>query len=161
MFRLMRHIVLVVALTLLPSAWAMASELLDGSAFVGTIGPVENPDLSDRLYFHDGHFWSDICLRCGFEPGPYSAETTNDGVKFTGTLKSESRGQFDYEGIIRGDGSIQVTINWERRRWYWTSRREIAFRGQLSSSTELVSLEATRGHKNAADPDNNPLCARF
>tara|TARA_R110000772_G_scaffold267450_1_gene391589 strand:- start:450 stop:638 length:189 start_codon:yes stop_codon:yes gene_type:complete len=62
---------------------------------------------------------------------------------------------------VREDGSIVVSIQWERRRWYWTSRREIAFRGMASSSEKAVSLEAIRKNLDIANLDDNPLCARF
>ena len=165
MMQLSKHIVLVLSLVLslfLSTAQSLsAEELLDGRVFTGKIGPEEKPDLSDSLHFSDGHFWSDICRRCGFLPGSYSSELTEDGITFTGILKSESRGQFDYQGLVREDGSIVVSIQWERRRWYWTSRREIAFRGMASSSEKAVSLEAIRKNLDIANLDDNPLCARF
>ena len=101
---------------------ARASGLLDGRVFDGMIGPAENPDLQDSLHFDGGFFWSDICTRCGFLPGPYLAQSTAEGISFSGTLESESRGQFQYEGLVRDDGKIEVLIKWEKKRWYWTSR---------------------------------------
>ncbi|WP_340151739.1 hypothetical protein [uncultured Sneathiella sp.] len=124
------------------------------------IGPSENPDLSDSLYFDDGHFWSDICIRCGFLPGEYAAEETVEGIAFAGTLKSETRGRFDYDGLVREDGSIRITIQWQRRRWYWTSSREIAFIGQLNRPLE-AELETIYDRMEQFDPDQNPTCARF
>lgn len=107
-----------------------ADSALDGRSFAGMIGPAENPDLADSLFFSDGHFWSDICTRCGFLPGRYNTEKTESGIRFTGTLQSDSRGRFDYDGLVADDGSIRVSITWERSRWYWTARREIVFVGQ-------------------------------
>jgi len=142
------------------AASGSAAELLDGKAFRGMIGPVENPDLQDNLFFEDGHFWSEICKRCGFEPGVYSARQTADGVAFTGVLESETRGSFAYDGLVRADGAIQVSIQWERRRWYWTSRREIKFIGELSNAAP-APLAAVRDEIERTDPDENPACARF
>lgn len=138
-----------------------AEGILDDNSFSGLIGPVENPDLEDSLYFDDGHFWSDICTRCGFVPGPYDAEATADGVRFTGTLESSSRGRFDYDGLVGNDGSIRVSITWERRRWYWTSRREIVFVGQRKTGTEALALSEMNREMQMMDPDGNPMCARF
>ena len=138
-----------------------AEGLLDGKIFAGMIGPAENPDLPDSLYFDDGHFWSNICTRCGFVPGLYEAAKTEDGIVFGGTLESDSRGQFEYEGIVKEDGSIVVSVVWERRRWYWTSTREIVFIGAISTPVNTVSLSNTRQQMKTSDPDGNPLCARF
>ena len=149
---------------LLTFAWISdghADGLLDGKTFSGMIGPAENPDLPDNLYFDDGYFWSNICTRCGFVPGVYHSEETADGVRFTGTLESDSRGRFDYEGILSSDGSVVVSVKWERRRWYWTSKREIVFVGELSETGKAPSLSETRQDMQSMDPDGNPLCARF
>lgn len=134
---------------------------LDGRVFTGMIGPAENPDLRDSLYFDDGYFWSDICTRCGFVPGAYESEETTEGIRFTGVLQSDSRGRFDYDGLVKRDGAIRVSITWERRRWYWTSKREIVFVGESSTKAETASLSEARQAILANDPDNNPICARF
>lgn len=143
------------------AASVVAGGILDDNSYSGLIGPVENPDLEDSLYFDDGHFWSDICTRCGFLPGPYDAEATADGVRFTGILESSSRGRFNYDGLVGNDGSIRVSIIWERRRWYWTSRREIVFVGQRKTGTETLSLSEIHREMHLVDPDGNPMCARF
>lgn len=142
--------------------WHVYAEgILDGQVFSGMIGPSENPDLPDRLYFDDGYFWSDLCTGCGFAPGEYEAEKSAGGTRFKGTLYSKSRGRFDYEGLVRDDQTIEVSITWERRRWYWTSKREIVFVGQASSSSEVVNLSDTRRAMQLNDPNANPMCARF
>ncbi len=138
-----------------------AEGLLDGRVFSGVIGPAENPDLDDSLHFNDGYFWSDICTRCGFVPGIYEAEATEDGVRFTGVLESDSRGQFTYEGLARADGTLEVRIRWERKRWYWTTRRDIVFRGRETVEDEVASLTQIRDKMAGMDPGSNPLCARF
>lgn len=68
---LFRILTLIAAITLVWPTISKAQGLLDGKAYLGMIGPTENPDLPDGLYFDDGHFWSDICTRCGFIPGAY------------------------------------------------------------------------------------------
>ena len=140
---------------------AFADALLDGRVFTGTIGPQENPDLSDSLHFSDGHFWSEACTRCGFLPGEYDAERTQKGIRFHGVLESDGRGRFEYEGLARDDGTIDVSIHWERRRWYWTSSREIAFHGVEARETEPLALDQVRANMGAVDPETNPQCARF
>ena len=146
------------------SAWllcfslAHADGLLDGRVFTGLIGPSENPDLDDSLHFR--HFWSDICTRCGFVPGRYASERTNTGVHFSGVLESDSRGQFAYDGLVQDDGSIAVSIRWTRKRWYWTSSREIAFQGSETRSVG-PSLTEVRIEMQGFDPTENPVCAGF
>ena len=165
MWKLFRRIVIsltaALLVTLAVTAEGSAEGILDGRSFSGMIGPIEDPDLEDSLFFDDGYFWSDICPRCGFVPGPYVTEQTADGVRFTGTLESDSRGRFDYDGLVRDDGSIRVLITWERRRWYWTSRREIVFVGEQTSGFEIASLSGMRQQMQLMDPDGNPICARF
>ncbi|MEO9826332.1 MAG: hypothetical protein ABJF50_18165 [Paracoccaceae bacterium] len=156
-----RNLTLILLLTFVWTTDTKAQGLLDGKAFSGMIGPAENPDLSDSLYFDDGRFWSDICTRCGFVPGVYLAQETQEGITFSGTLESESRGQFEYEGTVKDDGSIVVSVIWERRRWYWTSKREIIFLGELVEHEQTVSLSETLQKMQTLDPDGNPLCARF
>lgn len=142
-------------------ASARADDILDGRSFKGMIGPAENPDLQDSLFFEAGHFWSDICSRCGFLPGRYKAERTDRGISFSGTLASESRGVFIYKGFVSEGGEIQVDIEWEKSRWYWTSRRMIAFKGERTHASSPVTLEAIRAQIAVSDPDGSPACARF
>ncbi len=143
------------------TATAQENGLLDGKVFTGMIGPSENPDLADTLYFNQGHFWSDICTRCGFVPGPYVAQEADGGIEFSGTLQSESRGRFNYDGTVGTEGDVIVSITWERRRWYWTSTRKIAFVGHLSTSPQTDSISEIYRQMEASNPDANPLCARF
>lgn len=143
------------------AASAGAQGLLDGRVFSGMIGPSENPDLEDSLHFRNGHFWSDICTRCGFLPGPYTAEETDGEIRFSGRLDSQSRGSFDYTGVVLPNGEIDVSIVWQRKRWYWTARREIVFRGAQDENMPIVTLEQINLKIEAADPNADPQCARF
>ena len=149
------------SLLVFPANPASAEALLDGRIFNGRIGPIENPDLQDSLHFDDGYFWSDICTNCGFLPGRYTAENTSEGIRFSGILESDSRGTFKYDGVVRDTGEIEVLILWEKKRWYWTSRREIAFLGSLSEQDGSVSLAEIRAKLAANTESTNPLCARF
>ncbi|WP_324754932.1 hypothetical protein [Roseovarius sp. Pro17] len=158
---MLKHFTFALLLVFALTAEAQENGLLGGKAFTGMIGPSENPDLADTLYFNQGHFWSDICTRCGFVPGPYIAQESDGDIEFSGTLQSETRGRFDYDGIIGPKGGIVVSITWERRRWYWTSTREIMFAGQLSTSPQTDSISEIHRQMEASDPDANPLCARF
>lgn len=137
------------------------SGLLDGKVFEGMIGPSENPDLPDKLYFSNGYFWSEICTECGFQPGVYVTRETGEGLRFSGTLRSEERGIFEYDGLVDGQGNIQVKIEWSRKRWYWTARREIAFAGKRVDENEPLSVEEVRELIAQNRPDENPQCSRF
>lgn len=156
-----RIVLLAAVLWLDVQTGAFAQGLLDGRVFTGKIGPVENPDLDDTLNFQDGFFWSDICTRCGFLPGAYTSEVTSQGVRFQGVLFSESRGKFDYDGMVYDDGRIEVVIRWERKRWYWTSRREISFQGFEAEAVSPLTLDEARMKTDAMATDRDPLCARF
>ena len=98
MAHLLKHITKSVVLSgvalVAMRACANADDLLDGRFFTGLIGPAENPDLHNRLMFNDGHFWSDICTRCGFLPGPDAAEETSDVIQVTGVLQIAGSGTF-------------------------------------------------------------------
>lgn len=152
---------IAIFVTLIGILPAHAAGLLDGRAFSGMIGPADDPDLPDTLYFDDGHFWSQICTRCGFVPGRYASERTEVGVTFSGVLKSEERGTFEYAGVAYDDGRLEVSIKWEKRRWYWTLHRDIAFRGTRIADDQPPSLENILLDMAGIDPDANPLCARF
>ena len=161
MFKLIKLAPLLLFVGLWCGGGASAEGLLDGRVFKGMIGPVEAPDFADSLHFEDGHFWSDICTRCGFLPGEYHAEMTDEGIVFRGTLNSDSRGRFDYDGLVRDQGAIEVAIRWERKRWYWTSSREIAFQGTATEEFDPLTLNQIRLKLDDIDPSENPLCARF
>ncbi len=144
MFRLSKLAAVTLLLELFCGGAAYAVGLLDGRIFEGMIGPVKAPDLADRLHFEDGHFWSDICARCGFHPGEYHSEMTDRGIVFRGILESESRGRFEYERLVGGYGAIEASIRSERKRWYWTSSREIAFRGRTKEEFTSQPLSQIR-----------------
>ncbi|PJK28017.1 hypothetical protein CVT23_19200 [Minwuia thermotolerans] len=127
---------------------------LDGMAFVGMIGPVEDPDVADILYFDEGQFWSKACTRCGFMPSPYYARSVGDSIEFRGELESRDRGKFSYFGTVQ-DGQITAIIRWRRDRWYWSIDRDLRFEGTLSETTSMTleaAEETARGEP--ADPDN-------
>jgi hypothetical protein len=125
---------------------------LDGMAFVGKIGPAENPDVADVLYFRDGHFWSKACTLCGFAPAPYWVRYVEDGIEFRGVLESPDRGRFSYSGIVR-DGRLTAAINWRHDRWYWSVDRDLRFEGVRSEDhVAAMTLEAARSAAGAEAP---------
>ena len=105
---------------------------LDGMSFSGKLGPADgNGDRkNDTLYFRDGHFWSALCVPCGFRPGRYWVHRAGDQVHFRGTLSSPENGTFLFTGIVEDD-RISVTLDWRKERWYWTVSREFRFEGEL------------------------------
>ncbi len=128
---------------------------LDGMAFVGKIGPAEAPDRDDVLYFDDGHFWSAACTKCGFAPAVYWVRHVEGGIEFRGVLESPERGRFSYLGSVR-DQRIEVSIQWQRERWYGAIDRELAFRGRLAKPDEASpNLQAARQQAAADSPDPN------
>lgn len=105
---------------------------LDGMAFVGRLGPAdENGEpTDDTLFFRNGHFWSKVCVPCGFLPGRYWVHRTAEAIQFRGQLESAEGGTFVYFGEYR-DGQMSVSIDWKKERWYWTVEREFRFEGTL------------------------------
>jgi len=161
--RSLAKVVCVVVLALSIAAWlaqaaqsddmtaieAGASGPLDGMVFAGLIGPEDNRELDDELHFNNGRFWSKACLECGFQPGMYWSRRVGDEIHFRGTLRSDDRGNFDYEGVVDGD-DVTVTIHWTKRRWYWTIDRRLAFRGTtVADQTAATAAEASAGATRA------------
>lgn len=129
-----------------------ASGPLDGMIFAGRIGPADDPDLDDHLYFENGRFWSGECVRCGFEPGVYWVRRTGSGIAFRGVLRSAHRGTFTYEGLVSGD-TIEVSIHWRHERWYWTIDRDLRFVGKaVTGKAAGMTLEEARARANGDQP---------
>jgi hypothetical protein len=145
------------ALLLFPDAVAdpdppAADEPLDGMVFAGRIGPADDPDLADHLYFENGRFWSGECVRCGFEPGVYWVRRTAGGIAFRGVLESADRGTFTYEGMVRG-GRVDVSIHWRHERWYWTIDRNLRFVGEIVEGEAAgMTLEQARALAGGSEP---------
>lgn len=109
---------------------------LDGMAFKGMLGPLENRDVPDVLYFKDGKFWSQSCTQLGFAPAPYWTRIVGNEVEFRGFLDSPERGRFSFLGRVNKDHA-KVDINWRRDRWYWSIERQMRFEGTLSERSTL------------------------
>lgn len=124
---------------------------LDGMRFVGTIGPDGQPGIEDTLYFGDGQFWSQSCVRCGFAPGFYWVRFIEGAIHFQGELESAERGRFTYSGVVR-DGQVIAHIKWRHRRWYWSINRDFVFRGDLVETATTASAVSAARQARAADP---------
>ena len=102
---------------------------LDGADFEGVLAPADGGQgIPDSLHFREGYYWSRGCIACSFAPGIYWTRKVGKATAFTGVLKSPERGSFKYEGLVEGD-QIDVTLYWERARWYWTLKRDFRFTG--------------------------------
>lgn len=133
---------------------------LDGMMFVGTIGPADGPrDRADTLSFGTGHFWSAICVPCGFLPSAYWVRRVGDAIHFRGEMGSIDRGKFEYTGVVRGK-QLSATIHWRKERWYWSIARDFHFEGQLSDSAVTESLRAMmqRARLAAVQAEPNAVC---
>lgn len=121
---------------------------LDGLAFRGRLGPADAPPddrVRDALYFRNGHFWSEQCTECGFEPGRYWVRYSSEGIHFRGRLQNDDGGVFHYRGLVRDDGDIEATIAWHKERWYWTINREFRFDGtQREATASFDTLDRAR-----------------
>ena len=153
-------ICLILGLLILPGDIAKAggdqdSGVLDGKVFAGTMGQASVFSGDDKVYFSDGKFWSDICIRCGYKPGNYWTRSTPEGIQFQGEVNNGS-GTFIYSGQIK-NGRATVEINWSKKRWYWTSSRKLTFDGidkdaEISYPSSKAARIATEALANGLPP---------
>jgi hypothetical protein len=105
---------------------------LDGTTFKGVFTPVDKSSgRPDQFIFKNGTFHSRECLALGFAPGPYSLQLKDGRPYFRSELSSKENGVMIYEGYVTKEG-IDARIKWVKSRWYWTMRREFAFKGTQS-----------------------------
>jgi hypothetical protein len=107
------------------------SHLLDGKKFSGPTGEKgKKVHHEDVLTFRDGKFTSSECFQYGFKGGPYTTTIEGDTIHFQAETISPTHGKMMWQGILKGD-SLDVTYNWTKERWFWTTFREYWFRGTL------------------------------
>jgi hypothetical protein len=106
-----------------------AASGLDGKTFHGEIvddkGIVRSKDV---VSFKDGQFHSVTCARFGFAGAPYWMRVQGDAVHFFAESAHPDHGTMVFKGTVRGSHA-EWTAVWTKERWYWSIRREIAFRG--------------------------------
>ena len=128
-----RALLFIVFLAAFEAAAGGSSHLLDGMAFVGANGEAGR-DLSDSenetLVFDNGLFTSASCEPYNFASSRYKAWADGDDIRFEAVTKSPTHGQIAWTGVVRGQ-EIDVKFVWTKERWYWDTRREYWFRGQL------------------------------
>jgi len=107
------------------------SHLLDGKKFIGPTGEKgKKVHHEDVLTFRDGKFTSSECFQYGFEGGPYTTTVEGDTIHFQAETISPTHGKMVWQGSLKGD-SLDVTYNWTKERWLWTTYKEYWFRGTL------------------------------
>jgi hypothetical protein len=107
------------------------SHLLDGKKFSGPTGEKgKKVHHEDVLTFRDGKFTSSECFQYGFKGGPYTTTIEGDTIHFQAETISPTHGKMMWQGTLKGD-SLDVTYNWTKERWFWTTYREYWFRGTL------------------------------
>jgi hypothetical protein len=94
--------------------------------------------LEDRLLFKDGKFSSAVCKRYNFTAAPYWVRTEGDRVHFLAELASPTDGTMVWKGSIRGD-TLEGTMRWTKKRWYWTIDTEHKIRGKLENGVNAAS----------------------
>jgi hypothetical protein len=125
----MSRSVAMAAVVLAFFALRAAASGLDGKTFHGEIvddkGVVRSKDV---VTFKDGNFHSVTCARFGFAEAPYWTRVEGDAVHFLAESTHPDNGTMQYKGTVRGDEAEWSAV-WTKKRWYWSIRREIAFRG--------------------------------
>ena len=119
---------------------SLPSGPLDGMVFAGKFGGSENPEIDDQLHFKNGEFWSSFCTAYGLKPGGYWIRSVGSGIEFRGVLTG-APGEFVYRGSVH-QGIATVSIQWTKKRWYWTIEKNLEFVGKLVSEMDN-SLEHT------------------
>jgi len=108
-----------------------ASHILDGKKFIGPTGEKDKKvHHEDVLSFSDGKFTSSMCFQYGFKGGPYTATVQGDSIHFKAETISPTHGKMVWQGTLKGD-TLDVTYNWTKERWFWTTFREYWFKGTL------------------------------
>jgi len=107
------------------------SHLLDGKTFIGPTGEKgRKVHHEDILSFSDGKFTSSECFQYGFKGGPYTTTIEGDTIHFEAETISPTHGKMVWQGTLKGD-ILDVTYNWTKERWFWTTFREYWYRGNL------------------------------
>jgi len=107
------------------------SHLLDGKKFIGPTGEKgKKVHHEDVLNFSDGKFTSSECFQYGFKGGPYTTTIEGDTIHFQAETISPTHGKMVWQGTLKGN-TLDVTYNWTKERWFWTTFREYWFRGNL------------------------------
>ena len=87
--------------------------------------------LGDQLTFRDGRFSSAICKKFNFVEAPYWVRVEGDKIYFLAELASPTDGAMRWKGVIRGN-TLEGTMRWEKKRWYWTINVEHKIHGELT-----------------------------
>jgi hypothetical protein len=114
-----------------------AAAPLDGRLFKAGIVREDDdgkPPLTDHLAFENGKFSSVICKRYNFSDAPYWVRIDGDRIHFLAELSSPTDGKMVWQGTIRGN-SLEGTMRWTKKRWYWTIDTEHRIRGTLESGS--------------------------
>jgi len=107
------------------------SHLLDGKKFIGPTGEKGKKVYhEDVLSFSDGKFTSSECFQYGFKGGPYTTTIEGDTIHFQAETISPTHGKMVWQGTLKGN-TLDVTYNWTKERWFWTTFREYWYRGNL------------------------------
>jgi len=112
---------------------AEQSNLLDGKSYVGKNGEVgqklaEYED--EEIVFQDGMFTSISCEPYNFGSSPYNTKIIDGKIHFEAVTESPTHGKISWKGVIVGE-EADVAFTWTKERWYWDTRREYWFRGEL------------------------------
>ena len=109
----------------------VASHILDGKQFIGPTGEKgKKVHHEDILSFQNGIFTSSECFQYGFKGGPYTATIEGDVIHFRAETTSPTHGKMVWTGTLKGE-ALDVTYNWTKKRWLWTTYREYWFKGTL------------------------------
>jgi hypothetical protein len=121
---------------------------LDGRTFDARIvransseDSTQSDQIGDRLVFSDGMFASAVCRRYNFADAPYWVRVEGDRIHFLAEMTSPTDGTMRWKGTIQGD-TLEGTMRWTKKRWYWTIDTEHQIRGKLDEAAPGVRTGA-------------------
>ena len=118
--------------------------LLDGKRFEGKIGAPGKPGkIDETVVFENGQFVSAECeRRCGYARSKYWFRLENNEIHFKTRIRcTRADAWIDWSGTIAGN-TINGQLKWTSERWYWTTKRNFWFEGQLIDSADPVAPQS-------------------
>lgn len=101
----------------------------------------EKKPLGDQLTFSNGMFSSAVCKRYNFKEAPYWVRVEGEKTHFLAELTSPTDGRMLWKGTIQGN-TLEGTMRWTKKRWYWTIDTEHRIRGELDKGASNAAPSA-------------------
>lgn len=134
--------------------------LLDGQAFKGEIGRIDEPAFSDDVWnFDKGMFAARKCHECG--KGEYWMRPENGAIRFRAeTVCPDTGAALAYTGLVKDD-RIEGTFTWTKGRWYGDIEKKFWFKGSRIENAELAASQSSASIGPCGEiPDQRPTATQ-